>query len=113
MTEPLEARLLTALSDPTRLRILRQLADCGAVCVCDIVAGCDLTQPTISHHLRVLREAGWVSAERRGTWVWYSIRPEAARALRALAESLVPAGATEPTRTRLPVVQPGAAGPAN
>lgn len=66
---------LRALADPTRLRILRQLlASEDAVCVCDISAGFDLGQPTISHHLRVLREAGLVRRSRRGTWMYY--RPD-------------------------------------
>ena len=75
-TDP-EVLLLQAAADPTRLAILRQLALAGPVCACDIGAGYALAQPTISHHLRVLREAGWIQGERRGTWIWYAMRPDA------------------------------------
>ena len=64
--------LLAAAADPIRLAILRQLSLAGPVCACDIAAGYNVAQPTVSHHLRVLREAGWISGERRGTWIWYS-----------------------------------------
>ena len=79
MTKPLDpdVRLLQALADPTRLAILRQLSAQGPVCACDFTACCDVAQPTVSHHLKVLREAGWVDGERRGTWIWYAIRPDA------------------------------------
>lgn len=106
--------LLQAVADSTRLAILRQLAATDEVCACDFTSCCDVSQPTVSHHLRVLREAGWVSAERRGTWVHYRLLPEAAERFRRLAGELSPtlqAGsvstglATE--RRRLPVVQPG------
>jgi ArsR family transcriptional regulator len=72
-----DIRLLQALADPTRLAILRQLSAAGPVCACDFTACCDVAQPTVSHHLKVLREAGWVDGERRGTWIWYTIRPDA------------------------------------
>ncbi|MEW6046297.1 MAG: metalloregulator ArsR/SmtB family transcription factor [Bacillota bacterium] len=68
------ARVFRALSDPTRLRILALLAaQDRPLCVCDIVAQFPLGQPTISHHLRILREAGLVTAERRGSWVYHSV----------------------------------------
>ena len=54
-------------------------------------ACCDVAQPTVSHHLKVLREAGWVTGERRGTWIWYSIRAEAVARFRALAAEVSPA----------------------
>jgi DNA-binding transcriptional ArsR family regulator len=73
-----DVQLLQAAADPIRLRMLRQLALGGAVCACDFVASASVSQPTISHHLRVLRESGWVETERRGTWIWYSLRPDAA-----------------------------------
>ncbi|MCU0506577.1 MAG: metalloregulator ArsR/SmtB family transcription factor [Chloroflexi bacterium] len=88
-----EVRLLQAVADPTRLAILRQLSVEGPVCACDFTACCDVAQPTVSHHLRVLREAGWVDAERRGTWVFYAIRPEAAERFHALAGGIVPGAA--------------------
>jgi ArsR family transcriptional regulator len=66
------AARLKALGDPTRLRILRLLLRCPEpVCVCEISSGHDLGQPTISHHLKILREAGFIRAQRRGTWIYY------------------------------------------
>jgi ArsR family transcriptional regulator len=68
------AQLLKALGDETRLEMVGLLAAQGdELCVCDIESHFDIGQPTISHHLRLLREAGVVSAERRGTWVYYSL----------------------------------------
>jgi ArsR family transcriptional regulator len=100
-----DALLLQGAADPTRLAILRQLAGGQEVCACDFVGCCDVAQPTISHHLKVLREAGWVTSQRRGSWVWYRLRPEAVERFRAIAGELVPA--TTPARGRaLPVVQP-------
>ena len=72
-----DVRLLQALADPTRLAIVRQLASDAEVCACDFTSCCDVAQPTVSHHLKVLREAGWVTSERRGTWIWYRLQPEA------------------------------------
>ena len=71
-----------ALSDPTRVAIVNRLAAADEVCVCDFVAALDLAQPTISHHLKVLREAGLVESSRRGTWAYYRLVPEAVAALR-------------------------------
>ena len=82
--------LLQAIADPTRLAILRQLSVEGTVCACDFTDCCGVGQPTISHHLKVLRTAGWVESERRGTWIYYSVRPEALGRLRQLAGELVP-----------------------
>jgi DNA-binding transcriptional ArsR family regulator len=87
--------LLQATADPTRLSILRQLSAEGAVCACSFTDCCGVGQPTMSHHLKVLREAGWVTGERRGTWIWYSIRPEAVTRFRELAGELN-AGAARP-----------------
>ena len=73
-----DVRLLQAVADPTRLAILRQLSADGPTCACDFSDCCaDLSQPTVSHHLKVLRDAGWIKGERRGRWIWYSIRPQA------------------------------------
>lgn len=78
------ARLFKALGDETRLEMLGLLAATkGELCVCDIETHFDLSQPTISHHLKILREAGLVTAERRGTWVYYALDP---RTLDVLAE---------------------------
>ena len=81
-----DVRLLEAAADPVRLGILRGLAARGPLPAGELVR--DRTQSTISHHLRVLREAGWVHGQRRGTWIWYSIRPEAAVRFEELAGSL-------------------------
>ena len=83
-----DIKLLQAAGDPTRLAILRQLSSDGAVCACDFTACCAVHQPTVSHHLRVLREAGWVNAERHGTSIFYAIRPEAIDRFRELAGGL-------------------------
>src|SRR5688572_19459983 len=83
--------LLQAAADPTRLAILRQLAECASVCACDFTACCDVSQPTVSHHLRVLREAGWVDTERRGTWIYYSLRQDAVERFSRLTGSLTAA----------------------
>ncbi|MDX3236388.1 metalloregulator ArsR/SmtB family transcription factor [Streptomyces sp. ME03-5709C] len=73
------ARLFKALSDPVRLRLLSLIAshEGGEACVCDLTGPFDVSQPTISHHLKVLREAGLVGSERRGTWVYYWVIPPA------------------------------------
>lgn len=86
------ARSFKAMGDPVRLRLLSLIAshEGGEACVCDLSGVFDLTGPTISHHLKVLREAGLISGERRGTWVYYRVHPEALRELSAL---LVPAEA--------------------
>lgn len=85
-----EVRLLAALADPTRLAIVRQLAQDTATCACDFTSCCDVGQPTVSHHLRVLREAGVVTTERRGQTIWYRLAPETAQRLNAVAGSLIP-----------------------
>ena len=78
------ARLFKALGDETRLAILRHLREQGEVCACDFVACCDVAQPTVSHHLKVLRQAGLVRGERRGLWIYYRIEPEAFERVREL-----------------------------
>jgi ArsR family transcriptional regulator, arsenate/arsenite/antimonite-responsive transcriptional repressor len=76
------AERFKALSDPTRVAIVNRLATTDEVCVCDLNTAFDLSQPTISHHLRILREAGLVEATRRGTWAYYRLVPEAIDSLR-------------------------------
>ena len=76
------AALFKALGDETRLSILRQLQEQAEVCACDFLACCDLAQPTVSHHLKVLREAGLVNSEKRGLWVYYTLNRDKARVLR-------------------------------
>nr|WP_228808861.1 metalloregulator ArsR/SmtB family transcription factor [Nocardia otitidiscaviarum] len=82
------AVLFKALADPVRLRLLSAIAARadGEACVCDLSAGIDVTQPTISHHLKVLREAGLLTSERRASWVYYRVVPHA---LTRLADALV------------------------
>lgn len=78
------APFFRALGDETRLEIVGLLAaQDGELCVCEIEKHFNLGQPTISHHLRVLRQAGIVSSERRGTWVYYSVAPAALETFRA------------------------------
>jgi ArsR family transcriptional regulator, arsenate/arsenite/antimonite-responsive transcriptional repressor len=91
------ARMFKALGDPVRLRLLSMVASHagGEACVCDVSAGFDLTQPTISHHLKVLREAGLLQCERRGTWVYYWVVPS------ALAQLSTVLGSTEVTTAAL------------
>ena len=78
------ALVFKALADETRLSILKQLRDQGEVCACDFRACCAVAQPTVSHHLKVLREAGLVKAEKRGLWVHYRLNEAKLAALRQL-----------------------------
>jgi ArsR family transcriptional regulator, arsenate/arsenite/antimonite-responsive transcriptional repressor len=87
-----DVRLLAALADPTRLAIVRQLATETETCACDFTSCCDVGQPTVSHHLRVLREAGVVTSERRGQWIFYRLAPDAAERLTGIARGLIPGG---------------------
>ena len=84
-----DVQLLQALGHPTRLAIVRELAGASQVCACDFTSCCDVGQPTVSHHLRILKEAGVISAERRGTSIFYRIVPSAADRLRTLAGELL------------------------
>jgi ArsR family transcriptional regulator len=69
------AKLLKAVADPARLQLLALLKSTpgGSACVCDLTAPLGLSQPTVSHHLKVLRDAGLVTREQRGTWAWFSV----------------------------------------
>ena len=78
------APMFKALGDPVRLRLMSMIASTDEACVCDLTDAFDVSAPTVSHHLRVLREAGLVDSERRGTWVYYRVRPDAVRQLGAL-----------------------------
>ncbi len=71
-----------ALADPTRVAIVNRLSTADELCVCDLTAAFDLSQPTISHHLKLLRQAGLVESTRRGTWAYYRLVPEAVEAMR-------------------------------
>jgi ArsR family transcriptional regulator len=95
------ARLATAfqaLADPVRLRLLSLIAaaPAGEVCACELVGPLGRSQPTVSHHLRTLYEAGLVERERRGSWVWYRVAPGRLEALRA---ALAPPSG-QPVRSR-------------
>ena len=83
------AKMFKALSDPVRLRLLSLIAsyEGGEACVCDLTGPFDVSQPTISHHLKVLREAGLVDSERRGTWVYYWVLPAALARLSSLLQA--------------------------
>ena len=72
------ATLLKAVADPTRLQLLALIRakEAGEACVCDLTAPLALTQPTVSHHLKVLTDAGLLRREKRATWAWYSVVPE-------------------------------------
>jgi ArsR family transcriptional regulator, arsenate/arsenite/antimonite-responsive transcriptional repressor len=83
------AQGFTALADPVRLRVLSILAAApeGEVCVCDFVEPLGKSQPTVSHHLKILSEAGLVAGDRRGKWVWYSLNRDRLAALRAAIDA--------------------------
>ncbi len=90
------APLFKAVADPMRLRLLSLIAchDGGESCVCDLTEAFDVTAPTVSYHLRILREAGLISSERRGTWVYYRINPQVMARMSAV---LVPQAAVAAT----------------
>lgn len=80
------APLFKALSDPVRLRLMSMIASIDEACVCDLTGAFDVSAPTISHHLKVLREAGLIVGDRRATWVYYRADPDALRRLAALLQ---------------------------
>lgn len=85
------ATLFKALADPARLSILATLARAEhEVCVCDFTAGLQINQPTVSHHLRILKDADLVRSVRRGTWVYYSLAPDARGRLTSALSDLLP-----------------------
>jgi len=88
------ARRFAALGDPVRLRLLSLLATApeGCVCACDLVEPVGRSQPTVSHHLKILREAGLVTSERRGVNIWYGVVPAAVAALRGALDDGTRAG---------------------
>ena len=97
------APMFKALSDPIRLRLLSLISSTSEICVCDLTDAFEVTGATISHHLRVLREAGMVESERRGTWVYYRVQRQALDLLGALLTSTPPEesapAAAAPSRT--------------
>jgi ArsR family transcriptional regulator len=85
------AELMKALSDPTRLTMVASLAKARApICICDFTAGLGLSQPTISHHMARLKEAGLVESEKRGIWIYYRLRDKLPTATRKLLSNLIP-----------------------
>lgn len=84
-----EIQLLQAMADPARLSIVRQLvASDDAVCACDLTECCTVSQPTVSHHLKVLRDAGVVSTRRQGTYIYYRLSPDFAPRWASISASL-------------------------
>jgi DNA-binding transcriptional ArsR family regulator len=106
-----DVRFFQALADPTRLSIVRELA-AGEVCACDLTSCCEVSQPTVSHHLRTLKEAGVVVAEQEGTRIYYRLAPGVAERLQGFATEftgsgrLIPASALRRPRSAAP--QPSA-----
>lgn len=92
-TDP-DVRLLRGVADPNRLAILRRLHCEGSVAACDFRC-CDVGQPTVSHHPKVLREAGWGRTERRASRVYYSLEPGVVERFLAIAGELIPIPAIE------------------
>ena len=89
--------LYRALGDATRLEVFRLIAaQPGPICVCDIVDRFDVSQPTISHHLKALRDAGLVKVSRRGVWAFYAVDPAGLALLRNAPNELVAAGMMPP-----------------
>lgn len=84
-----DVQLLQALGHPTRLSIVRELIGTSEVCACDFTTCCDVQQPTVSHHLRILKGAGVIAAERRGNSIVYRLLPAAAERLQALAGEIL------------------------
>lgn len=80
------ARVFAALSDPVRLRLLSLVATAGEICSCDLQDPLGKAQPTVSHHTKVLADAGLITGEKRGRWVWWRIVPDRLGALRAALE---------------------------
>ena len=84
-----EVRLLQAIADPVRLSIVRQLGGGGGeTCACDFTECCTVSQPTVSHHLKVLRDAGVVTTRRHGTYVYYRLAPDFGARWASLSASL-------------------------
>jgi len=84
------ARVFNALADPVRLRLLGLVAEAGEVCACELLEPLGKAQPTISHHTKVLADAGLIVGEKRGRWVWWKLVPERVAAVR---EALQPSNA--------------------
>ncbi|MFD7298359.1 ArsR/SmtB family transcription factor [Streptomyces sp. NPDC059897] len=85
------AAMLKAIADPTRLQIFRiiERTPAGEACVCDLADCLGFRQPTVSHHLKIMTEAGLLNRERRGTWAWYSINEDGLKQVRAILDPAV------------------------
>lgn len=81
------AHVFAALADPVRLRLLSLIASAGEICSCDLLGPVDRSQPTVSHHTKVLADAGLIAGEKRGRWVWWSIVPSRVAELRNALDS--------------------------
>jgi ArsR family transcriptional regulator len=77
------AGVFAALADPVRLRLLSLIAEAGEICACDLLETLGKSQPTVSHHTKALADAGLITGEKQGRWVWWSVVPERIKALRA------------------------------
>lgn len=83
--------MLKALADPVRLRLMNLIARSGEACACDLPAALERSQPTVSHHLKVLVEAGLLEREKRGKWAWFTVRTERVKALGGIFQTADPA----------------------
>lgn len=84
------AELMKALADPTRLTIVASIWKAkGPICICDITASLELSQPTVSHHMAKLKESGLVDSEKHGIWIYYRLRADLAPATRRLLAQLI------------------------
>src|SRR5215475_3650826 len=81
------ARVFAALADPVRLRLLSLIAEAGEVCSCDLLETLGKSQPTVSHHTKALADAGLITGEKQGRWVWWSVVPERLKALRSALDA--------------------------
>jgi ArsR family transcriptional regulator len=81
------ARVLKSVADPARLQLLALIRSAGEACACDLIEPLGRSQPTVSHHLSVLVEAGLLSREKRGRWAWYRVVPERLEVLRDVLAS--------------------------
>jgi ArsR family transcriptional regulator len=85
------AHVFAALADPVRLRLLSLIATAGEICACDLLAPVGRSQPTVSHHTKVLADAGLITGAKRGRWVWWSVVPGRVAEVRAALDSPEPA----------------------
>lgn len=87
--------MLKAVADPVRLRLINMISQAGEACACDLPAALDRSQPTVSHHLKVLVDAGLLHREKRGKWAWFRVEPEQ---LQALSDVFKPDALQQPAK---------------